>query len=217
MRDAVEEDAAGEARDERIGRSGDELGRRRELPELALDEDPDAVGERRRVLEVVRDEERRQTKLAQELLELRTHRPACVRVERGHGLVEEEHARVARERAREGDALPLAARELAGSRASEVTDPEPFEQLVGAVAAPEGDVSLDGQVREEGVLLEHEPDRPPLGPQVDPPLAVEPSLAVALDPPARGPDETGNRPQHRRLSGSRGADERDRLAPDLER
>ena len=47
---------------------------------------------------------------------LRAHARACVSVERGERLVEEEHGRVAREGSRERDALALAAGELARPR-----------------------------------------------------------------------------------------------------
>ena len=83
----------------------------RELAELAVDDHADLVGERRRVLVVVRDEQRRQRELAQQLVQLAADGRLRVRVERGERLVEEQHARVARERARERDALALAAGE----------------------------------------------------------------------------------------------------------
>ena len=86
-----------------------------------------------------------------------------MRVERGERLVEEQHARVARERARERDALALAARELAGPRLREVRDAEALEQLVDPLLAAVGDVLPHGQVREERVLLEDEPDAPLVG------------------------------------------------------
>ena len=93
------------------------------LDELAVDEHADAVGERGRVDEVVRDDDRRQAELAQRRAQLAAHRVARVRVERRERLVEQQDARPPRERARERDALPLAARELARARVGEVGDP----------------------------------------------------------------------------------------------
>ena len=93
--------------------------------------------------------------------------PARVGVERRERLVEQQHRRVARERPGQRDPLALAAGEIAGTGAGEVRDPEALEQLVHPRAAAEGDVAADVEVREERVLLEDEPDRPPLGRQVD--------------------------------------------------
>jgi len=107
--------------------------------------------------------------------------------------------------------------ESSRGRAREMPYAEAIQQLAGPAPATEGDVALDGQVRKERVLLEDEPDRPLLGPQVDPPLGVEPRLAVALDPSASGAGEPGDRPQHRGLPRAGRPDERDRLAPDVER
>ena len=61
---------AGEAGDERVRRCREELLDGTHLQQAAVADDPDAVGERGRVFEVVRDEERRQPRLAQELMEL---------------------------------------------------------------------------------------------------------------------------------------------------
>ena len=107
----------------------------RELAQLAVDDHADAVGERGRVLVVVRDEQRRQAELAQQLLQLAADRDLRVRVERRERLVEQQHAGVARERAGERDALALAAGELGRPRLREVRDPEPLEVLVDAARA----------------------------------------------------------------------------------
>ena len=182
----------------------------------AVDDHADLVGERGRVLVVVRDEQRRQVELVQQLLELPAHRDLRVRVERRERLVEQEHARVARERAGERDALPLAARELGRPRLRKVRDPEPLEVLVDAAAAAVGDVLAHVHVREERVLLEDEPDPPLVRLAEEPAAGVEPDVAVERDPARRRPDEPRDRAQHRRLPGARGPDEGDR-ALDLER
>jgi hypothetical protein len=82
-----------------------------------------------------------------------------VSVERRERLVEQQHLGFARERARERDALALAAREVARPRVPRGGDPEAFEQLVGSAAPPNATLLADGQVREERVVLEDEPDR----------------------------------------------------------
>ena len=138
---------------------------------FAVDDHADPVGERGRVLVVVRDEQRRQPELAQQLLQLAAHGDLRVRVERRERLVEEQHARVARERAGERDPLALAAGELGRPRLGEMRDPEPLEVLVDPLAPAVGDVLAHVHVREERVLLEDEPDPPLVGLAEDPGLA----------------------------------------------
>ena len=148
--------------------------------------------------------------------ELAADNAAGVRVERRERLVEEEDRGVARERAGERDALPLAARQVAGPGTGEMRDPEALEQLVDPLSAAEGDVAADVEVREERVLLEDEPDRAALGRQVDPRLRVEPRRCSERDAAALGPNQSRDRAQHARLPRSRRSDERERLPPELE-
>ena len=123
----------GERGDERVGRVVDELVGRRELAQLAVDQHADLTRECGGVLVVVRDENRRQRELAQQLLQLGAHRVLRVGVERGERLVEQDRAGLARERPREGDALALAARQRRRAGGGEVGDAEPLEILVGAL------------------------------------------------------------------------------------
>src|SRR3954462_15301275 len=95
-------------------------------------------------------------------------------------------------------------------------DAQTPQKAIGAPAA-ERDVPLDAQMREERVLLEHEADGPFFRPSVDPLRRVEPDIACAGARAPRGLRETRDRTQNGRLAGSRRADERDRLAPDVER
>ena len=85
-----------------------------------VDDHPDPVGERRRVVEVVRDEQRRQPQLGQELGQLAADDVARVCVERRERLVEQEHRRVAGECPRKRDPLPLTPREIGRPRLREV-------------------------------------------------------------------------------------------------
>jgi len=149
-------------------------------------------------------------------VQLRPHLAAGVRIERSHRLVEQEHAWVPRERTSNGDSLPLASGKLGRLCLRKVLDAQTPQKAVGAPAA-EGHVSLDAEMREERVLLEHEADRPLFRTSVDPLRRVEPDIACAGDRAARGMRETRDRTQHGRLAGSRRADERDRLAADVER
>ena len=148
--------------------------------------------------------------------ELAANDAAGVRIECRERFVEEEDRRVARERARERDALPLAARQVSGASAGEVRDPKALEQLVDALPAAEGDVAANVEVRKERVLLEDETDRATLRGQVDPGRSVEPGLCSERDAPALWPKQPRDRAQHARLPGSRRTDERERLPPELE-
>ena len=108
-RAAVQDIPAGELGDE--GRRGrrQQLFRCSELREPPVDEHADAVGQRGRVDEVVRDDERRQSELAERAAQLGTHLISRVRVERAQRLVQEKHRGTARQCPGERDALPLAA------------------------------------------------------------------------------------------------------------
>ena len=112
LRRARKDVGPGEFGHERIRGRAQELRRRADLTEPALDQDTDSIGECGRVLEVMRDEQRRQLELAEKVVQLRPHLAARVRIERSHRLVEQEHARVPRERASNGDSLPLASGKL---------------------------------------------------------------------------------------------------------
>ena len=143
-----------------------------------VDDHADAVGERRGVLEVVRDEQRRQAQLGEELRELAADDAARVRIERGERLVEQQHGRVARERAGKRDSLALATRELArprGRRGGRSGSARAARRPAHARRRPT--FAAHVEVREERVLLEDEPDRAALGRQIDPGGGVEPRLA----------------------------------------
>ena len=74
--------------------------------------------------------------VGEQLLQLAAHHRARVRVERRERLVEQQHARVARQRAGQRDALALAAGQLARARVGEVGDAEALQQLVDARRSP---------------------------------------------------------------------------------
>src|SRR3954451_866370 len=139
-----------------------------------------------------------------------------MRIERGERLVEEQRARLARERACERDTLTLPTGKLPRPRPRQVRDAEPLELLARRRAAREADVALDAEVRKERVVLEHEPDRPLLGRQIPPRRGVEEDVLAERDPSPRRPQQARDRPQDGRLPRARGPDERDSLAPDLE-
>ena len=98
-------------------------------------------------------------------LQLELHLLAQLEVERAERLVEQQHARLVHERARERDALLLAARELPRlalrqarrgrrARASRARGPCQLRPSHALAPQAEGDVLEDRQVREERVALE---------------------------------------------------------------
>ena len=169
-----------------------------------------------RILEVVRDEERGDVELGQELLQLAANGRLGAAVERGQRLVQQQHLRVAREGSRQRDPLPLSPGELGGARGGEVADAEALEVGVRLVTARELDVLANGQVREERVVLEEEADGALVYRSVDPARRVEPGLPADLDPPFPWTHEPGDRAQDRRLARAGGADQGDRPV-DLQR
>ena len=85
---------------------------RADLLDPALVEDGEAIGHRERLLLIVRDVDERDADLALDRLQLDLHLLAELQVERAQRLVEEQYPRLVHDRARERDALALAAREL---------------------------------------------------------------------------------------------------------
>src|SRR5262249_4187337 len=98
-----------------------------------------------------------------------------------------------------------------GSRARllEMRDPEPLEVVVRRPTPRVLDVLANGHVREERVLLEHEPDATLFGRAVDA-VAVEPHLVADRDAAAARSREPCDGPQHGALARTRRPDERDR-------
>ena len=134
--------------------------------------------------EVVRDEDRREPELVQERRAARpaprprvcgSRRPSA---RRGAGSVGSRASARAR-----ATALPLAAGELGRLRLARGRRSRAARADRADSPPAEGHVALDDQVREQRVLLEHEARRRAFGPAVDPPLAVEPDLAVRRDEP----------------------------------
>ena len=187
--------AAGEGRHEGVGRVGDELRRGPLLAQAPVHDHPDPVGQRGRVAEVVGDDERGQRQSAEDVLKLAAHDRARVRVERRQRLVEQQDLRIARQGARDGHALALAARQRPGALAREMADAQALQERadVRVARAAEGDVGAHRHVREQGVLLEDEAHRAALGRQVDLRGGVEPRTLAQRDAPAVGAAQARDR------------------------
>ena len=207
---------ADEAGDEEVARLVVEIERRADLLHLAVAHDDDLVGHGHGLDLVVGDVDRRRAEPLVQLLDLGAHGDAELCVEVRQRLVEQEHLRVAHDGAAHGDALALAAGELAriareiGLQAEDVgrLGDALLDQLL--VDPPElqreAHVVGDRHVRIERVVLEHHRDVALFRRHV-----VDDALAdqdVAL----RNLLEPGDHPEQRRFSAARRPDEDDELA-----
>jgi hypothetical protein len=152
----------------------------------------------------------------QQLHELRQQPGAQPTVEGGERLVEEQEPGLGGERPGQRDPLLLAAREAADGPTALAVEPDERQDLARAgcdrSAAPalhsqaEADVGGDVEVREEGVVLEHEPHPASVGRH-----AGERAPAPG-DAPRRRVDEPGHGPQERRLAAPARPEQADHLA-----
>src|SRR5215208_4643273 len=157
---------ADEIGDEGGRRRAVDLGRRADLLDDAVVHHHDAVGHGERLLLVVGDHDGRDAEALLQGADLLAQAHPHLGVERRERLVEEEEVRRRRERAGERDALLLAARELPRVFAMLLGQADEREKLIdatldlgrpfSAVDEPVADVAGDGQVREQGVGLEHD-------------------------------------------------------------
>ena len=134
----------------------EQLLRGAELLQHAVAQDGHALPERHRLDLVVGDVDRRDPEPLVHARELGAHRRAELRVEVGERLVEQEHLRLAHERAAHRDPLALAARQLRGAPGHELPEAEHGGHLGDAaldllarrlaLTQPEGEVLGDGLV-----------------------------------------------------------------------
>ena len=164
------------------------------------------AGQRHRLVVGMGDDDRRHRRIPQHRGQLRGNRAARGRIERRQRLVQQQRLRLQRKRPRQRHPLPLAAGQPRRAGSRQVPDPDPLEQRidVGAVGAV-GDVLAHRHVREQRVVLEHEPATAPLRRQIAP--VAEPEVAVALDAAARGRIEPRDQAQQRGLAGTGRADD----------
>ena len=164
----------------------------------------------------MRDEHEGDPQALLQALELGLHLLAKLQVERPERLVEQQDLRLINERACEGDALLLAARELRRSAIGERFELDEVEHLERPLAPfrggnppyaePISNVVRDVHVRKERVVLEHGIDVALEGRNVGDVDTVEQHL------PAVRVIEARDQPQTGRLAGAGRAQKREKLA-----
>ena len=132
----------------------------------------DAIAEAHRLAHVVRDEDDGLAAFHPDVLDVAVELLAGERIERGEGLVHQQHPRVGRERAGQRDALLHAAGELVHMRMLELLEADELEEMVGDFLAlgipqirpqfqPEHHVAEDVEPRKQRRFLEHDEPLPP--------------------------------------------------------
>src|SRR6185436_8601621 len=204
-----------EVRDELRGRALENGRGVVRLLDAAAVHDRDAIAHRERFLLVVRHEDERDAEIPLEVLELHLDFFAELLIERSEGLVEEQHLRLESQRPGEGDPLALTAGELVRLALLEPRELDETEGLPDAtglrrtvelsVAQAEGDVLFDGEVREQGVVLEDHVHGPQIG--------RRPGHVLAVDADAAGARqlEATDHPQQRRLAAAGRAEQGEEL------
>jgi len=185
-------------RPELVGRGG--------LHHPALAHDGHAIAERERLALIVCDVHGRERELVEQAAQILEQAVAQPAVERAERLVEEQDLRLGGEGARERDPLALPARQRPDGAVPEAGEPDELEQIsstsrdrvgrVPAHAQPERDIAKDVPVREERMILEHEPDPASIRGHVREVATVEHHSSRV------GSLETGDHAQKGRLAGA---------------
>jgi hypothetical protein len=177
---------------------------------VAADHDGEFVADRHRLQSIVRDENGRRARGAQDGAKFRAQRSPCRCVERAERLVEQQQRRRGRERAGERHALGLAARQVSRQARLEPCGPNQPDDRVGLLPLHDGggapqavlDVRAYREMRKKGGVLANVSDPAPLGRSPLPRLRIEPGHIVYLYAAAVGPQQACNRTQHGRLAGT---------------
>ena len=190
---------------------------RAQLDHRALDDDPDPVREGRRIDEVVRDDQRRERELAKQRPELGSHLSAAYARSSAASGSSSSSTRGPRASARARPTRWRSPPDSCPGRAF-ASPAIPNRSSSSAAVLPANSTLLrDRHMREERVLLDDVADRALAPAASRSPRPSNTRLALDLDCPAPRPRQPGDRVEDGGFSGSRGADERDRLAADLER
>ena len=226
--DMTARDVAREVLDVLVCRRADELLGRSELDDRPVAHDRDPVSQTESLREIVRDEHRRLADLLLESHDLVLHVTPDERVESAERLVVEHHLRVAREGARDADALLHAARQLVGELVRGVLEPHQAQHLLRTLVPfalahsldleAEGDVVDHAAMREQAEVLEDHRDGVAAQlPQLRA-VGLHDVMTGDLDAPRRRLDQADERPHERRLAGAGEAHDDEHLSrPDLER
>ncbi len=187
-----------------------------DFEQAALVHHADAVRHREGLVLVVRDEDGGDAELLLDPSDRAPELLADFGVERAEGLVEQQHLGPVGERARDRDALLLAARELGRQAFVHALEGDELQQFpsagqpIAVLHAPDAerelDVVGDAHVAEQGVVLEHEAD-----------AAVARRDAGDVAPVQRYPavvdlDQARDRAQQRALAAARGAEQHQEFA-----
>ncbi len=209
-----------EAIHERCRRVAIDLFRRADLLDVSVVHQHHAVGHLERFFLVVGDEDRGDVQVVVQFAQPAPQLLPHLGVERAEGLVEQQHARLHRQRAGERDALALAAGELRRKAVGQPVELHQVQQFMHLVrdlllrralaarlhAHAEGHVVEHRHVAEQRVVLEHEADLAVAHVRARGVLAVEQHLAgVGLFQP-------GDDAQQRGLAAARGTEQGDQFA-----
>ena len=187
-----------------------------ELLQPARFHDHDAIGHHERLALVVGDVDRRHPELALDASEFELHLLAQLAIERGKRFIQQQEIRLEHERAGDGDALLLPARELVDAPVAEAGKTHELEivrhpvgdLVLRKAAHPQGigDVFRGRHVGEEGEALEDHADGAAVGRKLPQVAAADPDLACARR------DEAGDHAQKRGLAAARGAEDGEKAA-----
>ena len=162
------------------------------------------------------DIEDRYSRLRAETLEIGQNLCLAQLIQRGERLVHQQDTRRAQERAADGDALLLAARQPSGPAVEQVPDPEDFDDLpdvlrLGAARcepAAERKVLADREVGEQAPFLEHVADPTAMRRKRDPATRIEQDRIACLDPSLVRPQQARDRFDDRGLARARTPEQR---------
>ncbi|RPK90591.1 hypothetical protein EES46_12745 [Streptomyces sp. ADI98-10] len=208
--DVVEAEEPG---DERGGGALPDVQRAALLRDPAAPHHDDLIGERERLALVVRDGQHGRAQLLEERAQLDDEPFAEAAVELAERLVQHQELRARGEGPGQGDALLLAAGQRGDGAAFGPGQTDQLQQFVDPVLGlgpscavhpePEGDIGADITVREELVVLEHQPEPAP----VDRDARLVP--ARQQDPAAVHGLESGDGPEQGGLPAAAGTEQAD--------